>query len=84
MKNDGKQEMSKDDVRRVLRYCYDPDKLYGQLRNHTRNYSMARVNVCPILFNDDKCKTMSDKWSDGVKYPNNVHVSTEAEVKEDS
>ena len=61
-----------DDSRRVLRYCYDPEKLYGQLRNH----SSLLTNVCPILFYDQDCKSMGKRYGDGVEYSGGITVST--------
>ena len=58
------------EARRVLRYCYNSTRLYGQLRDH----SSKMTNACPLLFYDQTCEAMGRKWSDGVQYPNDIKV----------
>ena len=45
----------------ILRYCYNPDRLYTQLKNYTSNFPDAE-NICELMFEGDSCKGF-DKWN---------------------
>lgn len=58
------------ETRRILRYCYKPERLFGQLRNH----SSLLTNICPIMFYDQDCKSIGRRYTDGVEYADGTQV----------
>ena len=56
----------------ILRYCYNPDRLYAQLKNYTSNFPNAD-NVCELMFDGDACEGFNG-WTDGGTYEDGIQV----------